>query len=311
MKKNTLRIIIGIIISIIFIYLSFRNISFKKLSIVFKEMNNPLFYLSFLLTLFFTLLAMFFRGIRWKYLITFSNVNSLYLFIVENFGYFVNYILPGKIGEFAKSFVVSDDKKISFSSVFGTVVVERVLDLLFILSLGIFLPSYIINNIPAFNKIRIFSFILLAISLLLIIFLFLFKERFKMKEGKFFNFINKFTEGFYVFKKPINLILSILATAFVWFFTALSIFVLYKGMHINLPFFNSLITLYFFTLGITIPSSPGDIGPFHFFIIISLTAFGIEKEKALSYAIVYHFSQFFSVIPLGIFVTIKKGLKWR
>ncbi len=312
MKKNTLRLIFGIIISILFIYLSVKNVSLKKLPLYFKEINNSFFYLFFLITCILTLFAMFFRGIRWKYLITFSETNYFYLFLIENFGYFINYILPGKIGEFAKSFVVSDDYKIPFSSVFATVLVERILDLIFILSLGVLIPEEVAQVSSVFLKIKFFSIILIIITLIAVITLILSKPKLKnLKDRKFFSFLYMFTEGLNIFKRPLNLLIAVLSTFLVWFFTALSIYVLYKGMQINLPFFNAIITLYLFTLGITIPSSPGDIGPFHFFIKISLTTFGIGHEKALSFAIIYHLTQFLSVIPIGLFITIKKGFKWR
>ncbi len=313
MRKNIFRITFGLLVSTLFIYLSIKNVSIKRVAVIFKGISNPYFYLSFTFTCILTLLAMFFRGIRWKYLITFSNLNPYYLFLVENFGDFINYILPGKVGEFAKSYIVSDDNKLSFSSVFATVFVERVLDLLFILSLGLFIPTYLFKNSNVFIRIRFFSLVLLLFTFVFIFLLFVFKKSLSVrnKRNRFFTFLYLFIEGLSVLKKPLNILICIVSTFFVWFFTAFSIFVLYKGMNIFLPFFNAIITLYLFTLGITIPSSPGDIGPFHFFVKISLTLFGIEPEKALTFAITYHLSQFLSVIPIGLFVTIKKGFKWR
>ena len=78
-------------------------------------------------------------------------------------GYFGNNILPLRMGELLRAYVVSDKYKISTSKVIGTLVVDRILDLV---ALTIFALFFLFNsdlmNIPQW--IMIFS-IIVTISL--------------------------------------------------------------------------------------------------------------------------------------------------
>src|SRR5262249_3482814 len=63
-------------------------------------------------------------------------------------------------------------------------------------------------------------------------------------------------------------------------------------------------------LGILIPSSPGFIGPFHFFCMQALSAFGIQPALALSYAIVVHLAFYIPVTAWGLLVLTVYGFEF-
>jgi uncharacterized membrane protein YbhN (UPF0104 family) len=49
-----------------------------------------------------------------------------------------------------------------------------------------------------------------------------------------------------------------------------------------------------------LPTAPGFIGSFHFFFIVGLTIFGVDREQALSFGILSHAVQFLFVVFMGI-----------
>ena len=53
-------------------------------------------------------------------------------------------------------------------------------------------------------------------------------------------------------------------------------------------------------LGILVPSSPGYIGPFHYFCMQGLRMFGVESETALGYAIMAHLLSYIPVTIWGL-----------
>ena len=94
----------------------------------------------------------------------------------------VNYLLPGKFGEVVKSYVADEDRNISKGVVFGTVVVERILDLAFILLLGVFLPPELKARVPVVKKISIDALILLFVVLGGILIMHQFREKLTKKD---------------------------------------------------------------------------------------------------------------------------------
>ena len=313
MKVTWKRIVFGVIVSGLFIYLTIRGLDWEQ---VFEHLKtlNPLW---FGLTVFFTFVAMYLRGVRWAMLLSpYKKIPSLYLFSIELVGYMVNYLLPGKLGEVVKSYVADEDRNISKGVVFGTVVVERILDLAFILLLGVFLPTELKARVPVVKKISIGALILLFVVLGGILIMHQFREKLTQKDyrgwiGKVMLSLEKFSHGLDVIGSPSVLLRAFIVTALVWFFTFLQLYVLMPGMGIRPDMALSLFAMFLFTLGITIPSSPGDIGPFHYFITIALVSGGIQKDLAFAYAVVYHLSQFITVVPSGILIFLTKGLSWK
>ena len=313
MKVTWKRILFGLIISGIFIYLTVRGLDWEHVFESLKKLK-PLY---FLLAVLFTFVAMFFRGVRWSFLIRpYKKISSVYLFLIELIGYMVNYLLPGKLGEIVKAYVVGEDEGLSKGIIFGTVVIERLLDLSFILLLGIFLPGRLKSKVNVIGKISTGSLILLLVVIVGIFILHLFRERIKGEDskgmkGKIIKALKRFSQGLDVAGRPETIILSFLITIPVWFFTFLQLYVLMPGMNLNPDYSLALFAMFLFTLGITIPSSPGDIGPFHYFITLALFAGGIDWNRAFAFAVIYHLSQFITVVPSGIIISIKKGITWK
>jgi glycosyltransferase 2 family protein len=65
-------------------------------------------------------------------------------------------------------------------------------------------------------------------------------------------------------------------------------------------------------LATLIPSSPGYVGPFETGVLLVLNgALGIERELALSYAIVVHAALYFPITILGLIFWWRESLSWR
>ena len=117
--------IIGIIISIIGIYWAFKDFSF----IDFKKSLNQIDLIYLVIASLFLWGSVWLRGIRWKFLFkddTAPTIKSLYR--AELIGYFGNNILPLRLGELLRSLIVSKEYSFSKSFVFGTVILERLMD---------------------------------------------------------------------------------------------------------------------------------------------------------------------------------------
>lgn len=61
-------------------------------------------------------------------------------------------------------------------------------------------------------------------------------------------------------------------------------------------------------LGLLIPSTPGFVGPFHFFCVQALAALGVPRATAFAYAILVHAAFFVPVTLWGVAVLVSHGL---
>ncbi|RKZ21407.1 UPF0104 family protein [bacterium] len=313
-RKNILKILLGTGISILFIFLALRKVNFPELGEAFKTANY--FYLIPVCAL--TFLAFYLRAFRWRYLLLpVKDLSPNYLFPPLMIGFMGNYLLPARAGEFIRAYVAGEKAKIPKSAAFATIVFERVLDGLTLLLIG--LVVLFIHPFPGkFARMGITALaIYLAVLFLLLLLLYVpgFFEKFLVilpekarEKGK--RFIQSFSSGLEVMRNPRLLFPSFLYSLAVWGITGFFLYVLFFAYDLKLPLHAAYLTTVIFTIGIMIPSSPGFIGTFHYFVWLGLAVFGVKKEVALSYATLLHFSQFIVVVITGLVFLYTEGISF-
>jgi len=322
-RKKLISFALGILISIIFLYVILRNVSFKELALALEEAN----YLWLLPNLFFVVFAMYQRAERWKYMLEpLAIVPYKKLLSATCIGFMANNILPFRLGEFVRAYSLStQEKSITKSASLATIFVERmVFDLLaLLLILGVVL---IIAPIPVDGKFKAGALLSLAVAIagflfaivivlkpegsgrLLTRYLFFLPERIRLKIS---NTVLKFSKGL-LFLKDWRLTLWVSAhTMALWLFMGISnVFVFYAfGFH--LPLYASYVLLVVVSISILIPSSPGFIGVYHGGVVWTLNYFNISQHNAVSCAIVLHAAQFIPITLLGFYFLRKEHLSLK
>ena len=182
--------IVGVVISMAGIYWAFKDFNFLDFRKSIKQIN--LIYI--ILAAFFLWVSVWLRGLRWKWLFKENvspSIRSLYR--AELIGYFGNNILPLRLGELLRSYIVGKENSLSKSFVFGTVVLERLMDSLILASFTLLL----LLTFPLEGTIKqyliwgcIISFILMAVLLIIINRIQIFQT-----ENKMFIIIKKIIDG--------------------------------------------------------------------------------------------------------------------
>ena len=126
MKCNQKQIIpiISAIISIVCIYFAYKKID---VDIFFATLLN-VDYLYIMMASVLLYVTIWIRALRWNVILD-QDFNLYHLFKIQMVGYFANYTLPLRVGELLKSVLLGKKNNISKSYVFGTIVVERFLDM--------------------------------------------------------------------------------------------------------------------------------------------------------------------------------------
>lgn len=311
---------IGILISLVLLYFIFSSINFE-------EINKIIFKFGFLLFLIGVMIysvSFVFRAWRWQHIISpIMKISYLKSILIIFVAYFFNSVLPARIGDFIRAYILSKNTNIKTLTSISTVVVDRMLDgltLFLLLSIGI---------IGAGLKLDIdrrFLFTIFIILLLFIILLIFYTMEFNTVMRcvyplkniapdlymKLESFMRSIKTGGDIFSKgsKAHLILFF-SSLLVWVVEAsLFYFVLYF-IGIRIGIYVLFILLALVNLGIMIPSAPGYIGTFEAAFMFVLVYFGIEKEMALSAALIIHAIWFFTTIFFGLIAIKIMGLSLK
>src|SRR5574338_505104 len=119
--------IIGIIVSIVFLYLALKDINFSELMVYFGSENIDMVLYVFLVNI----VVRFIIALRWyKMLDIFPSNSFTTTFHYTNIGYFANNFLPARLGDIIKSYLLAKKNNYNKTQVFTSAVIERIFDLL-------------------------------------------------------------------------------------------------------------------------------------------------------------------------------------
>jgi glycosyltransferase 2 family protein len=316
--KINLKLWISIFISMFFVILIFYEVDFAKT----KEALQSADYIYLPLAIALSLVTNIFRTYRWKYIINpIKHISTKSLFAGVSIGYMANNLLPARLGEFVRAYIMGKKENISKSSTLATILLERISDglaLLFFLGIISFLFSLPLWIKQAGIAAGAF-FLLLSIFLFLLMtknsqvvknvqkFVGIFSPKLANEAGRL---LNLFLIGLVVINHKRSIFLVFLYSIIVWLVEAVTYFVVSLSFGINLPIYVPILVVVIVNIGILIPSAPGYIGAFEFFCISALAIFSVEQSIALSFAIVLHAVLFVPITAIGIFYFWKENLNF-
>ena len=263
------------------------------------------------------------RGLRWIYLInalgfTTSKTNAVSAVSV---GYFTNLFIP-RAGEISRCTSLKKTNNIPVDKLFGTILVERVIDFVFLmfgLLIVIFIKSgEIIKSINEYQKIDDQSpsnskFIILFSILCIFLIFYLLRKRIKKLSfyQKIKDFIVGLKEGFNSIKKIKNKSLFWFHTLSIWTMYFLMTYICFQAIPetSNLGISDGIFLLILGGIGMVIPA-PGGIGSYHLIVMIGLVALQIPEgflslkpynnyNPAMLFPFIVHTAQTFVAIIMG------------
>lgn len=314
LTKRKIISIIGFLLSILFLYLAVRKVDFHK---TFQTLSATNYYY-LIPAVFAAQAALLCQALQWKLLLSSIKKCRYINFINAAFtSCFFNAIFPMRCGEIIVSLMLGEKEKIPKATVLGAISLEKIMNsfaivLLLIITLLIFPVSQ--GNIT--NTILFFSILLLIISITFLYCILRFQAQtlnfikilLKIMPLKFRDKINRnfnsFIIGLEIIKKNRHIIPIASISILQFMLIAAIFFFLAKGMGIpEISYFSAVFIMTVIVLGTSIPVSPGQIGIFEYFGIISCTsALGIPKNIALGYIALVHIVFYSSYIIALIFV---------
>lgn len=311
-KLPSLRTTFGFLVTFAFLALALRKIDWGQTAEAFRQADYRLAAVAVLSTA----LSYVLRTIRWGWILRPAEefpFSRLYPPLV--IGFAVNNILPGRLGEFARAYLLSRKEGVSGSLAFATVVMERVLDGLTIVGalalVGLFWPLPTWGRQLAWVSGAFFASALIFLAGLFVarakvtamasLLIRPLPERWR---SKLLGMLDAFAEGLDILRSPGTLAVVTGLSVVVWGVEAVTYCAAILAFHIPLEgiglLWQTLFLLSVVNLGIMIPAAPGGVGPYQAAAILALGAFGFPREVALSVSLVTHFVQYALVTGTGL-----------
>jgi uncharacterized protein (TIRG00374 family) len=307
--KSFLKVVLPLLLGAFFIYLSISITTDRDREMIIQSIKNA--DLRFVvLGLFFAILSHLSRAYRWRFLLSPMGYNPrlintvLCVFIA----YLANLGVP-RSGEVIRASLLSNYEKIPFEKAFGSVVIERVVDMVILLLLILIalilqyeaIWRFIIKKDIDFLQLALFIALFVGSVLLLILTL-------KRSKNKFFIkinfFINGFWEGLNSIRKMDKKLPFIFHTVFIWAMYLLMFYVVkwtIPGTHL-LTF--KMIIPAFVAGGLSIATTNSGIGIYPLSVALVLASFGINKEVGLAFGWIMWSSQTVLILISGAFAFI-------
>ena len=297
--KKILKIIIPLLFGGGLIWYLFTIIPPKTLLEYFKNAN----YWWISLGLFFGILSHLSRAYRWKFMLepmgyTPRFINSALAVLI---GYFVNLAIP-RAGEVSRASVMANYENIPFEKGFGTIVAERIADLIMMfLIIGVTLLiqfDFILQLVKEkLDPVKI----IIGLAVCLIGGFFFYKYVRKSTKGlglKIKNFIKSLVEGVTSIFRMKNKWPFIFHTVFIWAMYVLMFWATIPAIEgLQVPFGGILVG--FIAGGFSIAATNGGIGLYPLAVAGAFTLFGVPEEPSTAFGSVMWAAQTAMVILFG------------
>jgi uncharacterized protein (TIRG00374 family) len=323
--KEILKYAFSIFLTLFFLYIAFKDTDFQKLWEELKQAN------------YWWALAMFpvlvlshaFRAWRWEYFLRPVKKDIRYrnLFSALMVGYMMNNVLP-RAGELVRPYAINKLEGISRSTAFGTVLMERIFDILSFMCVIALIPLVYSGPLTqafpwleetgiwlaaiTFAFLALFAFLMVRRDIVMRLLGMVTKHLSERKAKMVEHITHSFLDGFLFLKEPSSFVMIGVLSVIVWGLYIVMMYLPFYAFGLtekySLDMSSAMVVQAISSIGIVIPT-PGATGPYHYFTIQTLTKlYHVDDELARSYATITHAVGFIGITIIGIFYFLRDKL---
>lgn len=297
--KTRRNIIIGITLSVLFLWVALRGLDWQAVGDVLRDARWQFVLVA---TVVWTL-GLFTRAIRWRVLLG-EQIALRPTFHILNIGFFLNNTIPLRIGELARAYLVGvSEPSISGWSALSTIVVERIIDMLaVVIMLVLVLPVIAVEGSAVTAAIIMGSIAIVGFLVLLVfahrptwahsILTFFMNYLPFLRRLKLDHLITRLLDGLQPLTTWRGLFGAVFWTAASWFASAAGAWVLalvFEDIPTTATMRAALtLSIVAASFSIIIPFTIASVGPFEAAAIYALITVSISQEVATAYAVVWH-----------------------
>lgn len=277
------------------------------------------------------LISFFTRVQRWVYIVrAVQPVRYRHLFSATQIGFLANFVLPLRAGEVVRSAVLSRRSGLPFTKCFALVALDRVTDLfglivVMLVAAFAFHPEHAIQlppdllktPVPA-NAIQVFAWgsaITLTGIVAALVLLYVKQDLVLRLSDRILGLVSHklakrvhgllahFAQGMHVFRSAREMSLSISFSILTWIIGVYHYGFILEAFHFNPPWYAGFVVMALMAVAISLPSTPGFVGPFHVAIVAAVlfTTPEANADAARAAAIVAHLLNLLPIVVIGLY----------
>jgi glycosyltransferase 2 family protein len=303
----------GLIISAIAVVAILYFVDLKRLFTALQQADYRYIGLFFVLSISWLLV----RGLVWRTLLQ-EQASFSQVFLTLNEGYLFNNILPFRLGELARAFLLSKKAGLGFWQVFSTILIERALDVAFAAGLLFATLPFVMRVDLAWQA--AFTMGSLVLAGLVCLYLLARNQSWALRQydrltdrfpklkrligqqqlTAFFTGLGSLTDG----KRFLKVILLMLVN---WAIALLQFFVLLRGYVPDAQPLWAAFTMAVMAVGVAAPSSPGSVGVLEASVVGALSVFGLDPSVTLAVALTAHLGNYLTTGLIGVYALARDG----
>jgi uncharacterized protein (TIRG00374 family) len=237
-------------------------------------------------------------------------------------GQMINIVVPARLGELARAYLVGEIEGESKALALGTIAVEKAVDLL--MEILLFVGLLLTMAVPRWVQepgagLAVITIVLLGALVLAA----LYKERLLSAFGRLMVTLPELARarlmgqlaaamGSLEVLRQWDASLGVMGWSILsWLLAASTNYIVFLALGLHLSFLAAVFLLVVLQVGVAVPSSPGKIGVFHYLCLLALSVFSVERSLALSYGLLLYFVAFLPPILLGAFFLWWENVTWQ
>ena len=256
------------------------------------------------------------RALRWRIMLE-DRLPTARLFWITNIGYLLNNVLPLRLGEVGRVYLVTRRSTVGMMQGLSSVVVERLVDVLCLIVL-IFLLLPLVPGSVAYVAA---GMTLSGVAMAAIALIFIAAHLHRVVEASFTKLVSRLRpqlaqslkRHLHDFLTSVRVIqgrrlwLCLIWSGVTWTVSVASMYVLMLAFDPRPKWFIGMLANCAIALGVALPSAPAGLGLWEAATVAALTMAAVPAEMALAFAILSHLASFISLAALGIAGLVFEG----
>ncbi len=310
---------LGVIFTALGLYLFLKDVDLPKLALALYSVKiSTLIAISLL-----AVLTLHLRSLRWKLILPdIPETTKKYLFSNVMIGFMINNILPARIGELARAFILWRKNHFSATVCIGTLILERILDACVFLTFFI-VPVFLLPQCSALLPYALgaSAIVLFVIAGLILYVTF---QTAMVKTGNWFvsktpekiqdrviKIVRELASNLGWLYSPKRVVMVLLLSFTTSLCYPVMIILLAGSGTMSFGLLEGMFAQAFAAFGAAIPLAPGYVGTLHAVMLQGLNILGMNIDHSRALIIIYHAINYIVITLIGLYFFFKEDISFK
>ena len=326
-KKNTIRIGVSLAVGILLLVVLLWWTGIDQIGAAIGS-ASPLWLVVAALAI---IPAYILRALRWKLLLApvKKDVRISNTFWSTGIGFMVNTLIPVRLGEFVRAYILGEKEGTGFAPSFSSIVVARTLDLIGLLSIGIVTMLLVSAQAGLSSLVSdIFTAVAVLIAAILSVIIVGIKKEdliikwingitskiplVKKYTARIADFTSSLIKGLQgLSQKPRMFAVNIALTWVLWLTQTSAIYFTFMAFNYPMPFVAAILGGVLMSVSHILPATPGYVGSYEAFWVVIFTLLGVtQANMLLAMGVISHLIGVIPIVLIGSISVVWLGVSF-